>query len=264
MKRLAMVSALFVLSACALSNADEESGETSSEIRDAKGNEVIDATVSTVLKTSAADSTELPESNKCQIDKGAKITIASPVESGKHVRGRLVSAPGCSGKFAAGLEVYLFRSHFSGWSAAAPHTDGAGANCAADSSLRPNFLKPLNGVVTSRFGDCRDGCSRSHAGIDIAASAGTIIVAAEDGVVIDDRTGQGGCGTVLEIQHPNGSSTRLCHNQGLFVKKGQCVSRGQAVARVGNTGIGTGPHMHLEYYPTTAGGAVNPAAVFGY
>ena len=139
-----------------------------------------------------------------------------------------------------------------------------GESCAADASFRPRFLAPRRGPGTGRFGDCRDGCSRRHAGVDVAASTGTKILAPEDGTVIDARTGAGACGTVLEIRHPNGSSTRFCHSSRLLVRKGDCVRRGEAIAEVGNTGIGTGPHMHLEFFPTPTGGAINPASIFGY
>lgn len=145
-----------------------------------------------------------------------------------------------------------------------PEPGGSRSSCAADPSFAPRFLKPVEGPVTGRFGDCRDGCSRRHAGIDVAAASGTPLRAPEDGVVIDARTNRGACGTVLEIRHPNGSSTRYCHNRRLLVGIGDCVTRGQTVAEVGNTGVGTGPHMHLEYYPSPTGGAADPARVFGY
>jgi hypothetical protein len=136
--------------------------------------------------------------------------------------------------------------------------------CGPDRSFRPSWVKPVRGPITGRYGDCRDGCRRRHAGLDIAASSGTPLVAAERGQVIDARTGVGACGTVIEIRHPNGASTRFCHNKRLLVRKGACVARGQQIAEVGNTGIGTGPHMHMEYYPSPTGGAVDPRATFGY
>ena len=136
--------------------------------------------------------------------------------------------------------------------------------CGADSAFRPSWVKPVRGPITGHYGDCRDGCRRRHAGIDIAASSGTPLVAPERGQIIDARTGVGACGTVIEVRHPNGASTRFCHNRRLLVRKGECVSRGQQIAEVGNTGIGTGPHMHMEYYPSPTGGAVDPRRTFGY
>lgn len=145
---------------------------------------------------------------------------------------------------------------------------GVGAASAQGCELRrgfvPRWVKPVSGPVTGRFGDCRDGCSRRHAGIDIAAASGTSLVAAEEGKIVDVGTGRGACGTVVMVRHPNGAETRFCHNRRVVVKKGECVARGQKIAEVGNTGIGTGPHMHMEYYPSATGGAADPRRVFGY
>lgn len=146
--------------------------------------------------------------------------------------------------------------------------EAPGAPSASGCELRrgfvPRWVKPVSGPVTGRFGDCRDGCSRRHAGIDIAAASGTSLVAAEEGKVVDVGTGRGACGTVVMVRHPNGAETRFCHNRRVVVKKGECVARGQKIAEVGNTGIGTGPHMHMEYYPSATGGAADPRRVFGY
>jgi len=142
--------------------------------------------------------------------------------------------------------------------------ESSAASCSTEATFHADYMKPVIGPVTSLFGECRDGCSRTHAGIDIAAPTGTPVLAAEDGIVIDTGTNRGGCGTVIEVRHPNGASTRFCHNSKLVVKKGDCVRRGQKIAEVGNTGIGTGPHMHLELYRSPTGGAVNPRGVFGY
>jgi len=144
-----------------------------------------------------------------------------------------------------------------------PGSSSSPAKCDADASFRPQFIKPVRGPVTGRFGDARSG-GRSHAGIDIAAATGTPLLAPEAGRVIDAGSTGKACGIKLMLQHPNGAQTRFCHNSKLLVKYGDCVAKGQTIALVGNTGVGSGPHMHLEYYPSPTAGASNPAKIFGY
>ncbi len=138
------------------------------------------------------------------------------------------------------------------------------SSCGSNSSFEPHFIKPVHGPVTGNFGDCRDSCSRRHAGIDIAASTGTPVLAAEDGRVIDVGYNRGACGSVVWVRHPDGSSTRFCHNSKILVETGDCVKKGQVIAKVGNTGIGSGPHMHLEFYPEPNSSAINPRSTFDY
>lgn len=76
------------------------------------------------------------------------------------------------------------------------------------------------------------------------------IFAAEAGTVIRAETGwNGGYGNVIEIDHGNGVITLYGHNEALYVKKGDAVTRGQEIAKMGNTGRvygKTGIHVHFE------------------
>lgn len=101
---------------------------------------------------------------------------------------------------------------------------------------------PDGGQLTSRFG--RRGWSM-HNGIDIAAPAGTAIVAADAGVVVKSEW-YGGYGNVIYIDHGNGRVTVYAHNQANLVKVGDVVQKGQLIARMGSTGRSTGPHLHFE------------------
>jgi len=117
--RAAAIVTFATTAACSAELGDESPVDTSEEgIRDAQGNEVVTATLDTALKTSTQDSTALPASEVCRVPKGATVKLAAPTTIGAHVRGRLMSAHGCAGKFGGGATVYLFRAHFSGWSAA--------------------------------------------------------------------------------------------------------------------------------------------------
>ena len=113
-----------------------------------------------------------------------------------------------------------------------------------------NFRYPLRGRLTSKYGWRRNpmGPSRRrqfHTGIDIAAPRGRTVTAAEAGEVLS-ACYSGGLGNTVVILHKSGYSTVYGHNSKLLVKPGQKVSRGQAIAKVGNTGRSTGPHVHFE------------------
>ena len=110
------------------------------------------------------------------------------------------------------------------------------------------FTTPLRGVITSRFG-YRDHPiiedASFHTGLDIAANSGRDIVAFADGKVIE--AGKNATyGNYLLIEHQDGIRSFYGHNSKLLVKKGQKVSLGQKIAKVGSTGMSTGPHLHFE------------------
>ncbi len=112
---------------------------------------------------------------------------------------------------------------------------------------RPTFL-PVSGTITSRFGSRRHPFTRKsdfHGAVDIAVKSGTTIRATGEGVITFSGR-QGGYGNMVEINHGYGIKTRYAHNSSNLVKKGDKVSKGQAIARVGSTGISTGPHVHFE------------------
>jgi hypothetical protein len=84
-----------------------------------------------------------------------------------------------------------------------------------------------------------------HEGLDFAAPMGTPILAASGGVV-RTAANQGGFGNLVEIDHGEGLLTRYAHAKVILVKQGDLVRRGQMIARVGSTGLSTGPHLHFE------------------
>ena len=105
------------------------------------------------------------------------------------------------------------------------------------------LIKPVSGTITSRFGARSSG---THKGLDIAAPTGTTIAAAAGGTVTFSGWDTYGLGYCVKISHGNGVETVYGHCSKLYVKSGQTVSRGEAVAAVGSTGNSTGSHLHLE------------------
>jgi len=110
--------------------------------------------------------------------------------------------------------------------------------------------------ITSKFGPRGRGF---HPGVDIGAQTGTAVRAADDGVVV--YAGWAGAyGILVSIDHGNGYVTKYAHNSRLLVSEGQRVERGQQIARSGNTGNSTGPHLHFEI--VRHGSALNPMRFF--
>ena len=107
---------------------------------------------------------------------------------------------------------------------------------------RPLFVMPTKGVFTSGFG-YRWGAL--HAGIDLANSIGTPIVAAADGVVIDAGPTPG-FGAWVKIRHADGTVTLYGHVNTWTVNVGQRVWAGDQIATIGNRGNSTGPHLHFS------------------
>ncbi|HEY7503195.1 MAG TPA: M23 family metallopeptidase [Gemmatimonadales bacterium] len=121
-------------------------------------------------------------------------------------------------------------------------------------SLRRAFLRaPVQfRRISSSFARARRhpvlGITRRHQGTDYAASPGTPVMAAGDGVVL--RAGwAGGYGNLIELRHRNGISTRYGHLRGFArgIRSGARVSQGQIIGYVGSTGLASGPHLHYEF-----------------
>jgi hypothetical protein len=105
---------------------------------------------------------------------------------------------------------------------------------------------PSKGWLTSGFGfriSPFTNQKQFHAGIDIAGTPGTDVVAPARGRVVFAGP-NGALGNCLIIDHGYGVRTEYGHNESFYVKPGQMVERGQRVAALGNSGRSTGPHLH--------------------
>lgn len=126
------------------------------------------------------------------------------------------------------------------------------AGCSGTGNPLVPQLRPVSGgYISSSFGQREDHPvlgyvpGRHHDGYDFAVPAGSPVRATMEGEVVSAGW-QGGYGNAVVIKHPNGYETLYGHAEALLVAKGQRVEAGDVIARVGSTGLSTGPHLHYE------------------
>ncbi|WP_232797123.1 M23 family metallopeptidase [Blastococcus atacamensis] len=142
--------------------------------------------------------------------------------------------------FAGGLEGADARRGISEAEAQARLNELAASRAAR----QPKTALPVRGTLTTCF------CMRwgsMHYGLDLAAPLGTPIVAATDGVVV--RAGRAsGYGNAVYIQDADGNVHIYGHMRYYSVSEGDLVTAGDQIAKVGNEGQSTGPHLHYEIH----------------
>ena len=103
--------------------------------------------------------------------------------------------------------------------------------------------------ITSYYGSRKDPITKKssfHTGIDIGASQGSEIYAANSGKVIVAGWSSKGYGNYVVVDHGGGKSTLYAHMSKIKTSKGATVSKGDVIGLVGSTGWSTGPHLHFE------------------
>lgn len=115
-----------------------------------------------------------------------------------------------------------------------------------------HFEKPVEGKITSDFGyrvAPMKGASTGHSGIDIGVPIGTPVKTIADGTVVAANGGMRGYGNGVFVDYGiiNGKHvvSEYGHLSKFEVKVGDKVKQGQVIAKSGNTGTSTGPHLHL-------------------
>ena len=109
---------------------------------------------------------------------------------------------------------------------------------------------PCKGIISSPYGIRFHPIFNTkffHPAIDIANSKNTPIVATADGIVVFSGW-MSGYGNVIAIEHGHKYRTVYAHLAKSLVKKGEFVTKGQEIAKMGNTGRSTGPHVHYELH----------------
>ena len=121
------------------------------------------------------------------------------------------------------------------------------------------FVWPVIARFSGGYGYRTDpftGVRMFHNGIDLAGYVGAPVRAGMEGRVVDIQSQIGNYGKMIIIQHPRGFKTLYGHLSAFNVEVGQYVSQGQLIARMGNTGRSTGPHLHFSVIKN--GSFVNP------
>ncbi len=130
-------------------------------------------------------------------------------------------------------------------------------------SIPPIIPDPANYTLSSLFGSRTDpftGESRMHTGVDLAMKTGNPVYATGDGVVEAVDMEFFGYGTCITIDHGFGFETRYAHLNSVNVREGMKVKRGDLIARTGQSGRASGPHLHYEVI--YKGEKVNPLNYF--
>lgn len=123
------------------------------------------------------------------------------------------------------------------------------------------ILRPLNGEITSPFGDRIDPITNKyslHTGTDFSAVVGTQIKSAITGTVVEVKKSNVSLGNFVRVKNAD-IITTYAHCSEIKVKEGDKVSQGDIIALSGNTGKSSGPHLHFEV--TKGGRYVDPEKV---
>ncbi len=125
-------------------------------------------------------------------------------------------------------------------------------------SKRSMFRSPLSGTYTSLFGTRTHpvtGEKHGHNAVDIRAKIGTWVGASADGTVTYAGW-LGNLGYTIKIRHKDGYETLYGHLSKMYVKPGDKVFSGKLIAKSGNSGRTTGPHIHFALFKN--GRAIDP------
>lgn len=132
---------------------------------------------------------------------------------------------------------------------ARPQAEPADNDAAAEEEEPPakgggHFPWPVRGRILAGYGATKEG--GRNAGINIAAARGAPVRAVDGGVVAYAGNEIRGYGNLVLVKHPNGFISAYAHLDSLLVKRGDTVSRGQVIAKVGTTGGVSEPQLHFE------------------
>ncbi|MFV0314856.1 MAG: M23 family metallopeptidase [Anaerotignum sp.] len=112
------------------------------------------------------------------------------------------------------------------------------------------WIDPAEGVITSSCGVRENPVLKKmelHNGIDIGVGIGTPVLAVRSGVVSEVRT-SATFGKVVQYETEDGYTVMYAHLSEILVEEGEQIKQGDVVAKSGNTGLSTGPHLHYSLW----------------
>ncbi|KMS67420.1 peptidase [Streptomyces viridochromogenes] len=176
----------------------------------------------------------------------------------------LAAGLGASVVLGAGGAVAAEMSSGPGTSTAVQAQSAAVKKAAAKAAA--SWVSPVKKYTKSAsFAQAGGMWQSTHSGQDFAVPSGTQVVAAHGGTVV--KAGGNGAGdgpaygNAIVIKHGNGTYSQYAHLSRIDVKAGQVVKTGQNIAKSGNTGNSSGPHLHFEIRRTANyGSAVDPVS----
>ncbi len=210
--------------------------------------------VSGVVVTVAATDTLEALATRYEVDP-ADIIAINELDDPALVVGQTLTIPGARAGAIATPKPKPSAAPTTKPSTTKPRTSSGGTTRPPATYSGGRFAWPVAGGYISQY------FHYGHYGIDIAADRGTRVKAAGSGTVIFAGWKNNGGGYQVWIAHGSGLYTTYNHMSSVSVGRGQSVSRGQQVGRVGATGNATGPHLHFEVWRGTiwaAGTRVNP------
>ncbi len=181
-------------------------------------------------------------------------TVHHPLEVGRYVR----ILHGDTEKQASGFFGYML-SRPAGEPPILAYGIG-GPNRVANQDVAPKDWPYGSGYFEwPTYGWISQGYRNDHRAVDIAAAAGTIVTAADRGVVLRAGWNNQGYGNFVVIDHNIDYVTLYAHLNEMFVEEGEIVAKGQVIGNVGSTGNSTGAHLHFEV--RDFGSRINPLEV---
>ncbi|MEV8090547.1 M23 family metallopeptidase [Streptomyces nigra] len=194
-----------------------------------------------------------------------RFSFRSPRTSAFRTRAAVLAAGlGASVVLGAGGAVAAEMNSGTGASAAVTAQSAAAKKAAAKKAV--SWVAPVKKYSKSAsFMQNGARWAHKHSGQDFAVPSGTQVVAAHGGTVV--KAGGNGAGdgpaygNAIVIKHGNGTYSQYAHLSRVEVKIGQVVKTGQEIAKSGNTGNSSGPHLHFEIRKTANyGSAIDPVS----
>ncbi|WP_049564165.1 M23 family metallopeptidase [Streptomyces sp. SBT349] len=153
-----------------------------------------------------------------------------------------------------------------------PHTvsdvaKATGDQVSAQKEAAKKWVSPISDdySLSASFGNSGDRWASGHSGQDFAVPTGTDVDAVHGGTVV--KAGGNGAGdgpaygNAVVIKHSDDTYTQYAHLSEIDVDQGETVTTGEHIAKSGNTGNSSGPHLHFEVRTTPDyGSAIDPVA----